>query len=469
MDSKLAINPMKKLLAIIAVTGAISLIFIDFSIVSVALVTIQKDLDISHQLVVWIINIYLVIGAAFYLPGSRLADFISSKYVLFTGILTFMLGSIFCAISTTSVLIIVGRLMQGFGGVLLTGPGISLLNSICEKDERNKIIGITMGIASGCLVIAPLLGGFITEYLNWRWIFWVNVPLCALAMVCLFFVPKIKAPNKFSFGSFDFLGMVFAAISIVCLTVLLMNTKTIGGFNLQTNYMILVIVISFLCFIITEIKISKPLMDVRLFFNAKFFMSCILIILLQALVMSTVFWIVFWQHALSVSSVEAGTGMLPNSLMLIVFSMLSGFFINKFGAKKTLLVGASAIFFGFLLSAFYLGVHRISYISFIPALLGLGAGAFFVSNTVKFLAVDFVSQDKKGMAFGILGSLKQLGGAVGTAVLSSIIYGKVSGVGNKLADLNTTLFIHNFTKAFYLLLGISGVIFVYCVINYFRK
>ncbi|MBX9744073.1 MAG: MFS transporter, partial [Chlamydiales bacterium] len=194
-----------KWLALGALIPAIAMVFVDQAVLPVALPTIQEHLGATHTQLWWCINSYLLVSAVLMLAGGKLGDSIGYRKTFMIGMLIFAVSSALCGISFHVDWLIGSRALQGVGAALMIPASSPLIMSLFSQKERGKAIGINVSISSLFLVLAPLIGGYFTEVLSWRWIFWINLPLALVGLILIpLFIPH-SSPKKQHFDLFGFL------------------------------------------------------------------------------------------------------------------------------------------------------------------------------------------------------------------------------------------------------------------------
>ncbi len=408
----------RKWWVIIASSLALAMIFVDMSALPIALPSIQADLHASQSELHWIINAYLLSLAVLIILGGKLGDKVGHRKIFISGITVFIFSSILCAIASSGHLIIAGRILQGVGGALMMPAASPLFRSVVAPEEVGKMAGIYVSFASIFLILGPTLGGFLTEYLSWHWIFWLNFPLGIVAIVItLLAVPKDQ-PKKTS-ESFDWGGFILLTISLISLVYALMEGTALGWFSPIILICFAIFITTLCAFLKTEKKQPHPFLDLRLFQNKHFAFSIYILLFMQCVFMATVFWAIFFQDMLGMSAASAGILMLASQAPIIFSSHIAGRMFDSYGPRYPTRFGAILI----TLSSIWIAVFcwQSSFWWLLPALILFGIGSPFINLTNISSVVSAVPAEQRGMASGIGAAVRQIGGSVGLAVLGALM------------------------------------------------
>ena len=233
----------RKRLILLAMTSSTSLIFLNATLLPVALPTIQRELLVSMSGLQWLINAYLLATAVFVIAGGRLGDLFGHRRMFCIGVAIYSISSVMGAMAETGWWLIMSRAIQGTGGALMSPAGMSILIHSFPEKERGRAIGIMVGIGSVFLSLGPFIGGAFTQYLSWRWAFLINPPIALYGILMVIkSVPKSETIKE----SFDFPGFISLSLSISCLTLALMQGKVWGWGSWQVVFLFLLAI----CFLL---------------------------------------------------------------------------------------------------------------------------------------------------------------------------------------------------------------------------
>jgi EmrB/QacA subfamily drug resistance transporter len=415
-------------------TSATSLIFLDNTIMPVALPTIQKEFALSENALVWIVNSYLLALTALMMIGGRLYDLFGMRRIYYWGLAIFTLGSIAGGISTYNWMLLSGRILQGVGGALIVPTTGAILINVFDKNNRAKALGTNTGISAIFLILGPAIGGFLTEYADWRYIFWINLPVLLFGFIMTgILLPKGQKKAE----SFHMLGAVPLALTAIGLVVPLMEGQKWGWLSPISVAFFSGAFFCLLLFIWASRRTAYPIVDATVFRKPFFMGSTIAIFLTQFLLMVTVFWAIYFQNVLNYSPVETGFIIMSATLPVAILAPLGGYFTDRYGAKWPMLVGffllaAAMVWFAFV--AYDRNILRL-----IPGLLGFGCGIPMILSPAFVTAMSRMPASKLGTASSFTTTLRQLGSTLGVAVMSAIYYTFQKNMGPYVAYKITSL------------------------------
>lgn len=405
----------KKWTALFAMSASLALAFLDQMNLPVALPTIQKDLNLNVLTMQWLVNAYLLAWAVFVLTGGFLADFFGLRRIFCAGVLLFALASIGSAMAFAGWWFIIFRALQGLGTAMMLPSAIGIIVSIFREDQRGKAIGIYSGVAAIFLVLGPLMGGVYTQFLNWRWIYWTNLPICAFSYgFTVWALPRIIPDSR----KFDFWGFFFFTIGFPCFILALMQADQWGWANPVILSLFGFSFLSLFIFFHIEHRIKEPFLDLHLFHSFTFLSSNIVFFVVQFLLILPVFWAISLQKFMGLTPTNAGLYIMVAVSPLIVMIPLGGFLCDKFGPKLPVCGG---LFLTLASMCWFFFVKDMRLVLFIPGMLMFGCGVALVFAPISTIVVGGVPPEKRGIASGILGCIRQSGGTFGMAVIGSML------------------------------------------------
>ena len=397
------------------------MIVLDVTIVGVALPSIQKDLGFSETSLAWVVNAYLLTYGGFLLLGGRLGDFFGHRRLFLAGITLFTLASLVCGLSTTQGMLVGARAVQGLGGAVASAVSLSLMMTLfTEPGERAKAMGIFGFVASGGGSIGVLLGGVLTDVLNWHWIFLVNFPIGILVVfLTLRLLPADRVPS--ARGRLDVAGAVTVTAALMLAVYAVVNGNEAGWTSAQTTGLLAASAVLLASFLTIEARVRSPLMPLRLW-RLRNVATANGVGVLWAGAMFAWFFLValYLKLVLHYSPLEVGLSFLPANLIMGALSIgLSAKLVMRYGIRKPL--GS-----GLLLAAIGLGlfvrapVHGSFVVDVLPSMILLGIGAGMAFNPVLLAAMSDVAPEEAGLASGLVNTSFMMGGALGLAVLASV-------------------------------------------------
>src|ERR671911_18872 len=294
-----------------AVAFALFMVMLDNTVVNVALPSIQRDLGIGLSELQWTVNAYALTFAVLMLTGGKLADFMGRRRVFIAGLAVFTASSLACGLATSGEMLIAARTVQGIGAALMMPATLSIISATFPVHQRGMAIGIWAGVSAMALAIGPLVGGLLTEHIDWSWIFFVNVPIGVIAIAAsLLLIPESKYESAVQ--RLDLPGLLTSGIGLFALTYGLIEANTYGWTSSRILGAFVVAAVMLAAFVLLETRQRLPMLDLSLFRNGTF-AGANLAVLLVALAMFGVFFFVslYMQGVLGYSAVETGAAFLP--------------------------------------------------------------------------------------------------------------------------------------------------------------
>jgi len=397
------------------------MIVLDSTIVNVALPSIREDLGFSQTSLAWVVNAYLLTFGGFLLLSGRLGDIYGHRRLFLIGIALFTVASIGCGVSTTPGLLVAARAVQGFGGAVVSAVALSLMmNLFTEQADRAKAMGIFGFVMSGGGSLGVLLGGVLTDTLNWHWIFLVNVPIgVAVIILTLRLLPG--AHGSAAGGRLDVAGAVTVTASLMLAVYAIVNGNDSGWTSGQTLGLLGAAVALLSAFIVIEARVRSPLIPLALF-KLRNIVVANTVGILWAAAMFAWFFVsaLYLQLVLGYSPLEVGLAFLPANLIMGAFSIgLSARLVMRFGFRIPLSAGLLVAAAGLVLFA-RAPVDGSFVVDVLPSMILLGVGAGMAFNPVLLAAMSDVDPSESGLASGVVNTAFMMGGALGLAVLVSL-------------------------------------------------
>jgi EmrB/QacA subfamily drug resistance transporter len=418
VDRPSRVNP-GAVLAIVAV--AQFMVILDASVVNVALPTIKVDLGFSEQSLSWILNAYTLIFGGFLLLGGRLGDRLGRRRLFVAGLALFSGASLVCGVSQSEGMLLVARGFQGLGGAMVSPAALSIiLTTFAEGTERNRALAVWGAIAGAGGAVGLLLGGVLVEVLNWRWVFFINVPIGA---VVLALAPRIVPESRSESaarGGYDAEGAIAITLGTMALVFTLIKADSWGWTSGRTLAGFVVAAVLIVGFVFIERRHEDPLVPLGIFSNRSLAASdATMLVVAAALFGMFLFLTLYLQQVLGFSALKTGVAYLPLTLTLIGASAFASRLVDRFTPKPVLVTGLLVTTVGFVLLNRVTG-HSDYASHVLPTMivLGLGLGLSFVPITIA--ATNGVACGESGLASGLLNTTQQVGGSLGVAILSSV-------------------------------------------------
>ena len=417
----MSIEGRNRWLALVVLCLGDLMIVLDVTIVGVALPSIREDLGFSETSLAWVVNAYLLTFGGFLLRGGRLGDLFGHQRLFLIGIALFTVASLGCGLATSQEALVVARAVQGLGGAVVSAVALSLIVMLfTEPRERAKAMGVFGFVASGGGSIGVLLGGILTDVLDWHWIFLVNLPIgIAVFALTLVLIPAVrgKAPS----GRLDVAGAVTITASLMLAVYGIVNGNEQGWTSARTLGVLGAAAVLLGVFLAIEARVSAPLVPLGLFRLRNLAISNVVGVLWAAAMFAWFFLsALYLQLVLGYSPLEVGLAFLPGNLIMGLLSLgLSAKLVMRFGIRPPLAVGLGLASIGLLLFA-RAPVDGSFVVDVLPSMILLGLGAGMAFNPVLLAAMSDVEPSDAGLASGVVNTAFMMGGALGLAVLASL-------------------------------------------------
>jgi EmrB/QacA subfamily drug resistance transporter len=408
------------------------MIVLDVTIVGVALPSIRSDLGFSEESLAWVVNAYLITFGGFLLLGGRLGDLLGHRNVFLAGVTLFTAASAVCGFATSSGLLVGARAVQGVGGAVVSAVALSLMMTLfTDPAERAKAMGVFGFVASGGGSLGVLLGGILTDALDWHWIFLVNVPIGVLVVV-LTLVVISGARVATTAQQLDVGGAVTVTASLMTAVYSIVNGNEVGWLTGRTLGLLAVSAVLLAIFLVIEARVRSPLVPLRLFRLRNIAVSNTVGVLWAGAMFAWFFLTALYlQLVLGYSPLQVGLAFLPGNLVMGAMSIgLSAKLVLRFGIRPPLSIGLLSASLGLLLLA-RAPVDGNFATDVLPSMILLGIGAGVAFNPVLLAAMSDVEPTEAGLASGLVNTSFMMGGALGLAVLASLAASRTTSL---LAD-----------------------------------
>ncbi len=411
----------RRWLALIVLCLGSLMIVLDVTIVNVALPSIREDLGFSETSLAWVVNAYLLTYGGFLLLGGRLGDLFGHRRLFLTGITLFTAASLACGLASSQGFLVGARAIQGLGGATASAVALGLMmNLFTEPAERAKAMGVFGFVAAGGGSLGVLLGGVLTNSLDWHWIFLVNLPIGVLVyLLSLKLLPAGRGAA--ASGRLDIAGAMTVTASLMLAVYAIVNGNQEGWTSGQTLGLLAASVALLAIFLGIESKVSSPLVPLRLF-KLRNVATANVVGVLWAAAMFAWFFLsaLYLQLVLGYSPLEVGLAFLPANLIMGAFSLgLSAKLVMRYGIRLPLATGLLLAAAGLVLFV-RAPVDGSFLVDVLPSMILLGFGAGMAFNPVLLAAMSDVEQSESGLASGVVNTAFMMGGALGLAVLASL-------------------------------------------------
>jgi EmrB/QacA subfamily drug resistance transporter len=408
------------------------MVVLDATIVNIALPSIQTDLGLSDANLQWIVNSYTLVFGGFLMLGGRLADLLGRKRLFSIGIVIFSAASLVNALSVSGEMLIIARGFQGLGGALASPAALSIvIATFDEGPARTKALSIWGAIAAGGSAFGLLLGGVLTETLDWRWNFLINIPIgIGVLIATLRFVPESR--HESGERHFDIAGATTITGGLMMLVYAIVKAEQWGWGSSETIIWFVGAFLVLAAFVVIELRSPQPLVRLS-FFKKRWISAANLTMLVVGGGMFGMFFFVsiYVQKILGYNPLEAGLAFLPVTAGIMAGAGISQQTVGRVGVKPVLMVGLTLVSVGLIVLASNTQVDG-TYLQILTGLIpmALGMGMTFVPLTL--VATSGIEPSDAGLASGVFNTSQQIGGALGLAILSTFASDRTA---NALADV----------------------------------
>lgn len=398
------------------------IIILDTSIIGVALPTIQEHFGFSQSDLQWIFNAYVIVFGALLLLGGRLSDIIGAKKIFIIGFILLTVASIVAGLASSGSVLIAARSFQGLGAAFIAPSALAIVMTLFgnNKIEMNKAMGIWGAAAPAGGTAGVFLGGIITAWIDWTWVFLINVPI-GIAVLAL--APKLLPKGIIQKGKVDFTGAVTMTSALILLVYAIVTANDVGLTSSQTIITVSVAAVLFFAFIYMQNRKKEPLLPLNIFRTPNLLASNIVMGLLGAA------WIPMWfflnlylQQILGYGAFESGLALLPMTVaIMFLMIMITPKMINRFGIRKNMIVGMVLLSIAML--SFTMTPHsgadkNINLLIYVlPASLVAAVGMSLAYIPVLTAAVSNIQQKHAGLGSGLINTSYQIGSALGLAII----------------------------------------------------
>ena len=413
----------RKWWTLFAVSFGLFMIMLDNTVVNVALRSIQQSLHVSQSELEWVVVGYALTFATFMLTGGKLADRYGRRLLFLVGLVIFTAASLACGLAPSAGFLIGARVVQGVGAAIMNPATLSIITATFPPRQRGMAIGIWAGVSAMALAIGPLIGGLLTQYVHWSWIFFVNVPVGIVAIVvALWAIDESRDTSKEQ--RLDVPGLVSSGIGLFALTYALIEANTYGWTSTRILVLFAVAAIALVVFVLLEKHQRLPMLDLSLF-KSSTYTGANVAMLLVALAMygSFFFNALFLQNIRGYTPTQTGAIFLPMTILIILVAPAAGKWSDRIGSRW--LVGSGMSLLAVSLLLFAQLDQSSDFWNILPALLVGGFGMALTMTPTTAAAMGSVPVDKAGVGSAVLNSMRQVGGSLGIAIMGALVASEV--------------------------------------------
>lgn len=411
----------RRWMALAVLSVSYLMVVLDVSIVNVALNDIRTDLKFDQSNLQWNLSGYALTFGGFLLLGGRMGDILGRRKLFIAGLISFAGFSLLCGVATSPGMLITARILQGVAAAMLS-PSVFSIVSVTFKEgaERNKALGILGAVAGSGAAIGLIVGGVLTEKADWRWCFFINIPIALVTLVMTFmFVEESRTDSEHR--HFDASGAFLITSALMVLVYALTQAEKAGWWSVQTVGLIALSVILHLAFYVVEKRSKHPLVPLAFFGKHKVATGSNLVGFGLGTIVSGIFLLLslYMQQVLGYKPIETGVAYLAIALTAIVASGAAQALVTKIGIRTALIIGMTLLGGG-LIWLTQIATDSTYWPMLFPGFMTIGIGLGFCFVPVSIAALVGVEPANAGLASGLINTSQQIGGAFGIAILSTV-------------------------------------------------
>jgi EmrB/QacA subfamily drug resistance transporter len=404
-----------------AMCFALFMVMLDNTVVNVALPSIQRDLGASISGLEWTVNAYTLSFAVLLVTGGRLGDLFGRRRMFLFGVITFAVSSAFIGLSQSEAWLVSGRAVQGIGAAFMMPATLSIISNAFPPHERGKAIGTWAGVSAMALAIGPVVGGFMVEHISWQSIFFLNLPVAALAVAVTLFATH-ESRDETVPPSVDVAGVVTITVGLAALVLALVQANSWGWGSTEIVGLLVLSVAGLAGFVYAETRVRAPMVDFS-FFRSRSFLGANIVAFIVSFAMLAMFFFLalYMQNIKGYTPLQAGIRFLPSTVVIIFAGPIAGRLTDRIGARPLISTGLLLVS-GSLFWQGHLAVDT-PYSALLGAFVMMGVGMGLVMSPMSTAAMNAVEATKAGVASGILSMSRMVGGTFGVAAMGALVTG----------------------------------------------
>jgi EmrB/QacA subfamily drug resistance transporter len=417
----------RRWLVLFAMTGSLSMILLDVTVVGVTIPSIAKSFDLTLPQWTWVMNAYTLTLASLVALGGRSADSLGRVRMFVVGMLVFSVASVLCGMASSAAMLIAGRSLQGLGAALMQPASSSIVIGSFAQGERGKAMGVYVGIPMLFLTLGPVIGGFLAQHLSWRAVFFLNIPIAAAALT-LTAIARPNAGPRYA-GRVDPISVTLYLLGLPSLVFGIQQGVSWGWQHPVVLLSLIGGAMLCIAFLLTERRRAHPLIEVRLFDDRRFLGNALVLFCSQfAMTGQVLFMSDYFQKSLGFTQAQAGLALLPMMLPTLVVVHIAGRIYDRRGPRLPILLGSTLATVGLVIEA--LSVPYASYPAIAVGLSLFGLGVGFLMSPASTDALSRVGPDRRAQASGLLGTMRQVASSTGIAIVGAAVAASGAAAGH---------------------------------------
>jgi len=418
-----------------AMCFALFMIMLDNTVVNVALPSIQRDLHASISSLEWTVNAYTLTFAVLLVTGGRLGDIFGRRRMFLFGVVVFAVSSAAIGLAPTEGWLVAGRAIQGVGGAFMMPGTLSIISNTFPPQERGRAIGTWAGVSALALALGPAVGGALTEYVSWRAIFFLNLPVAVGALVVTLYAAR-ESRDPTVDRAVDYPGIVALSTGLTALVLALVEGNRWHWGSAPIVALLATAAVGLVAFVLVELRGRAPMVQFDYFRSRSFVgANAVAFVISFAMLAMFFFMALYMQNILGYGALEAGIRFLPATVVIIFAAPIAGRLSDRIGSRPLIVFGLTTTALSLYLQS-RVSVHT-GYGQLLPAFMLMGLGMGFVMSPMSAAAMNSVSPDKAGAASGILSMFRMVGGTFGVAAIGALFQSLArTRIDERLANLH---------------------------------
>jgi EmrB/QacA subfamily drug resistance transporter len=402
-----------------AMCFALFMVMLDNTVVNVSLPSIQRDLHASLSALEWTVNAYTLTFAVLMVTGGRLGDIFGRRRMFLFGVVVFGFSSAAIGFAPNDTALVAFRAVQGIGAAFMMPATLSIITQAFPPEQRGTAIGTWAGVSALALAIGPVVGGFLTEQVSWRAIFFINPPIAIGAVAVTLFAARESRDESVG-KAVDFGGIAAITVGLTALVLALVEGNAWHWGSPRVLVLFAVAAVALASFVPIELRVKAPMIDFSFFRSRTFFGTTVVAFIVTFAMLSQFFFLaLYMQNILHYSPLQAGVRFLPSTLVIIVMGPVAGRLTDRIGPRPLMTLGLSVVAAALFIQS-RLTVHS-GYGLLLPGFIMMGFGMGLVMSPMSTAAMNAVDRTKAGVASGVLSMSRMVGGTFGVAVMGALI------------------------------------------------